>query len=237
MSERQEVIERLQAVSLGGGSREGLSNIARAVYEPHGGWTIGACGALRQRLISFLSETDEEALREAYIKGREDGMGMANAKDAQAEYLRGKNDGYDEGYDVGFASADDWCAQHEDAMAEHGWYRAVDMYKKPVLIGDMMQGMRSGGGWCEPFKVVRIDFNGHDWVAYEDANKGHLLSKCRHYHAPTVEDLLRDMHAKLDEVTALYVGEAIDSDERDSDEARIFAEYATKLRLAGSDAE
>ena len=42
---------------------------------------------------------------------------------------------------------------------------------------------------------------------------------------------LRDMHAKLDEVTALYVGEAIDSDERDSDEARIFAEYAAKLML------
>ena len=55
----------------------------------------------------------------------------------------------------------------------------------------------------------------------------------RHYHKPTVEDVLRDMHAKLDEVTALYVGEAIDSDERDRDVARIFAEYTSKLRLAG----
>jgi hypothetical protein len=58
----------------------------------------------------------------------------------------------------------------------------------------------------------------------------------RHYHAPTVEDVLREMHAELDEVTALYVGEAIDSDERDRDEARIFAEYAKRLTLAG-DAE
>ena len=42
---------------------------------------------------------------------------------------------------------------------------------------------------------------------------------------------------KLDEVTALYVGEAIDSDERDRDEARIFAEYAKRLMLAeGEDA-
>lgn len=55
--------------------------------------------------------------------------------------------------------------------------------------------------------------------------------KMRHHHEPTVEDVLRDMHAKLDEVTALYVGEAIDSDERDSDEARIFAEYAQRLQL------
>ena len=64
----------------------------------------------------------------------------------------------------------------------------------------------------------------------------HEFHEWRHRHTTTVEDVLRDMHAKLDEVTALYVGEAIDSDERDSDEARIFAEYAAKLRLAG-DAE
>jgi len=31
--------------------------------------------------------------------------------------------GYNVGYDEGFASADDWLAQHEDAMAEHGWVR------------------------------------------------------------------------------------------------------------------
>ena len=28
-----------------------------------------------------------------------------------------------ESYDCGYASADDWLAQHEDAMAEHGWIR------------------------------------------------------------------------------------------------------------------
>lgn len=132
--------------------------------------------------------------------------------------------GYNVGYDVGFAYADDWCAQHEDAMAEHGWYRAVDMYEKPVLIGDMMQGMRAGGGWCGPFEVVRIDFNGHDWVAYEDAKTGHLLSKCRHYHAPTVEDVLREFFSRY-----------VTTKPKDEDDA-IIAEYAAKLRLVG-DAE
>jgi len=124
MNERERAITNLMAVDLSGGSHEMLSSIAKAIYKPTcGGWTIGACQVLRDTLVNLLSETDEEALREAYTKGREDGMGMANAKDAHAEYLRGKNDGYDEGYDVGFASADDWCAQHEDAMAEHGWVR------------------------------------------------------------------------------------------------------------------
>ena len=27
------------------------------------------------------------------------------------------------GYDEGFASADDWLAEHDDEMAEHGWVR------------------------------------------------------------------------------------------------------------------
>ena len=39
----------------------------------------------------------------------------------------------------GFASADDWCAQHEDAMTEHGWYRALDADEKPICIGDAVE--------------------------------------------------------------------------------------------------
>lgn len=70
----------------------------------------------------------------------------------------------------------------------------------------------------------------YDWNHWLKENESLFKPK------PTIEDVLRDMHAKLDEVTALYVGEAINSDERDSDEARIFAEYAAKLQLRG-DAE
>ena len=143
MSERERAITNLMAVDLSGGSHEMLSSIAKAIHKPTcGGWTIGACQVLRDTLVNLLSETDEEALREAYTKGREDGMGVANAKDAQAEYLRGKNDGYDEGWDAGFASADDWCAQHEDAMNEHGWVRLPkDADGEPIHIGDVMDGV------------------------------------------------------------------------------------------------
>lgn len=35
---------------------------------------------------------------------------------------------YKDGYDEGFASADDWLGQHEDAMAEHGWVRKNKEY-------------------------------------------------------------------------------------------------------------
>lgn len=40
-----------------------------------------------------------------------------------ASHKDGYDEGFKDGYDEGFASADDWLAQHEDAMAEHGWVR------------------------------------------------------------------------------------------------------------------
>jgi hypothetical protein len=41
--------------------------------------------------------------------------------EAKVSYWQGAS--YKDGYDEGFASADDWLGQHEDAMAEHGWVR------------------------------------------------------------------------------------------------------------------
>ena len=39
---------------------------------------------------------------------------------------------WNDGFDDGFASADDWCAENEDAMREHGWVRAEDTVSLPV---------------------------------------------------------------------------------------------------------
>ena len=60
---------------------------------------IGCYGAMDYRTIDKLADMVEEAIQHEHESA------------------------YDEGYDAGFASADDWCAQHEDAMAEHGWVR------------------------------------------------------------------------------------------------------------------
>lgn len=178
---------------------------------------VSITGGLRRyiRLLADRWDSDKRELTEIA-----DHIDAAHEEAIQREH----ESAYDAGYDEGFASADDVLSREENGMLqEHGWYRAVDMYKKPVCIGDMMQGMRSGGGWCEPFKVVRIDFNGHDWVAYEDVMTGHLLSKCRHYHAQTVEDVLREF------------GRAWVEWEDGSPHDPI-AEYAAKLQLRG-DAE
>lgn len=121
---------------------------------------------------------------------------------------------------LGEQDRDGWVELPKDADGEH------------VHVGDVLTDdaeFKSEG------KVMRLMLEDDGWMA--GFGRGGWtkpsIHEWHHYHAPTVEDVLREMHAKLDEVIALYVGEAIDSSERDRDEARIFAEYAAKLRLAG----
>lgn len=137
---------------------------------------------------------------------------------------------YDAGYDEAMKSCENWAAGHEDEMAEHGWYRALDADKKPMRLGDKAEGMNG------TFTVHELKFTAGGCTTWDGVAMLTVhVDECHHHHEPTVEDMLREMHMELDKVTALYVGEAIDSDERGSDEARIFAEYAAKLRLAGDE--
>jgi hypothetical protein len=127
------------------------------------------------------------------------------------------------GYDEGFASADDWLAQHEDAMAEHGWVRLpVDVNDEPIRIGDVMEWPTTG----ETFEVVGI---GDGTLFYvEDGSEcadWTGASTKRHHHAPTVEDVLREMLDAWGELPSNATNEAI------------VAEYAKRLKLAeGEDA-
>lgn len=218
MNQRQEIIERLKALELEGGSHQMLSDICRAVAPgAKYGWTQGACDGLRLRLISFLSETDEDALREAYMKGRNDG------------------------FDRGFASADDWCAQHEDAMAEHGWYRVVDADKAPIRFNDDVEWELLGSGETESGRVVGIKI---DLIADRqncrvkvvrdsDFQTIELMAKNLHHvkpdePEPTVEDVLDEFASAYDRIGG--------EDEEHQKYLNLIAEYAAKLMLRG-DAE
>ena len=136
-----------------------------------------------------------------------------------------------ESYDNGYASADDWLGQHEDAMAEHGWVRGpLDKDGKLWSSGDM-----SDSNWGEIEDIAYEDgrwlIRGHDtsapWIPADSIG---------HYHAPTVEDVLREFAEKMNENLGMYTGEAIDADEWREADARTVEKYAAKLRLAG-DAE
>ena len=152
------------------------------------------------------------------------------------------NRGYKDGYDEGFASADDWLAWHEDAMAEHGWIRmpvnadkvpgriypmVVDANDVPIRIGDVMEW--SDGSTAE---VVGIGLDTFFYVEDgEDTVEWSRASDKIHHHEPTVEDVLREFAQEMNENLGMYTCEAIDADEwRDAD-AKTIAEYAAKLKL------
>lgn len=242
MSEKQEAIERLQALELrSGGSHEMLSSIAKAIYEPtHGGWTIGACQVLRDTLVRLLSKTDtapsgvsitdelralfdrytmrkdvydeltaiadridaahEEAIQreheKAYDAGYAEGMGVANKADMRAEYLRGKNDGYDEGWDAGFASADDWLGQHEDAMAEHGWLRLPKGADGEYIhVGDELQWADDTDPSVAKVSYLQLNPDGSWYLGIRSRGLCYAPDVLSHYHAPepdTWERIIED---------------------------------------------
>ena len=121
-------------------------------------------------------------------------LAIADRIDAEHEskvsYWQGAS--YKRGYDEGFASADDWLAQHEDAMAEHGWVRGpLDADGEMWRRGDMSD---SNWGVIEgiAYENGRWFISGHDmsapWVPADSI---------RHHHAPTVEDVLREFAEKI----------------------------------------
>lgn len=129
------------------------------------------------------------------------------------EYQRGANDGYD----MGFASADDWLAQHEDAMAEHGWVKMpVDAEGKPIRIGDVME-------WCDSGETLTVEGIGRDVLFYIDGENAEWTAarNKRHHHAPTVEDV-------LDEFANAVLG----CDNTEESVQRVIDDYAKRLRLA-----
>ena len=147
---------------------------------------------------------------------------------------------YKDGYDEGFASADDWLAQHEDAMAEHGWIRLPkdamaehgwirlpkDADGEYIHVGDELrdewheqnQGevqrlMLDHDGWWLKLKTSCERFYVHDFHEWHH----------RRHKPPTVEDVLRE-----------FAGRVCNSGHQCGlDAADTIAEYAAKLRLVG----
>ena len=108
----------------------------------------------------------------------------------------------------------------DENMAEHGWVRLpVDADGVPIHVGDWVY---VGDKKC---KVEAIASNAVYWWEYDGCHwvQAFMVS----HHAPTVEDVLREMLSKYDE---LRLGPSA------FDPFELMAEYAAKLRLAGEDA-
>ncbi len=119
---------------------------------------------------------------------------------------------------------DAWAAiDRSDEMAEHGWVRLPkDADGEPIRVGDELAGYGypNGGAYCKAIVgewgilAGEQDCNYQRWLLWS-------VDAVRHYHAPTVEDVLTKF--------------GIDWEHEDNceDRAALLKEYAAKLRLAG----
>ena len=134
------------------------------------------------------------------------------------------------GYDEGFASADDWYAEHADAMAEHGWVKLpVDADGEVIHIGDVVENLRED---LEPRLHHTFTVYGIQYRAYEQecslTQDGYptilyRASEVRRHHPPTVEDVLREFVTEFNR------------DDSELCDGEIIERFAKRLRLAGDD--
>ena len=86
----------------------------------------------------------------------------------------------------------------------------------PIHVGDVMKGEKVGGGFGEPFEVVGYIMSNGELEPMDEHKLPRKRKYLHHYHAPTVEDVLREFAYGLGvPVADSYVAAA-----------------ATKLRLA-----
>jgi hypothetical protein len=170
--------------------------------------------------MSITDELMEWARRNLYYKKRFDELtAIANRIEEAHKHAIGYVDDRD----------------HE-TMAENGWVRLpVDADGVPIRIGDVMEGIDKYDTLKKvKGKVITVSFesDGTADVAIQawnsDGKSWHRTyldsgaSVYRHYHEPTVEDVLR-------EFSCVLMGKR----EFDGDVTEAVAEYAAKLRLAG----
>lgn len=185
-------------------------------------------GGITDELRHFANEwdwldykADESARRLRAIADRID---AAHEEAMQREH--------ESAYDAGYA-------EHEDAMAEHGWVRLPKdgeapckqlsewIEKRGLITGPLdhdgelwHKGDMSASPWGEIGSIV---FDGQCWqVCGHDTSAPWLpADSLLHYHGPTVEDVLHSFICDVEE------------DVRD--EREIIAEYAAKLRMANNE--
>ncbi len=93
-----------------------------------------------------------------------------------------------------------------------------DMNDEHIRLGDELEYLGYDDIWRGPFKVNELWLRSSEWVAYFNHgiyDSDSLIARCRHHHAPTVEDILHE-----------FVDEWIEADS----EGDVFAKYVARLR-------
>lgn len=111
----------------------------------------------------------------------------------------------------------------DENMAEDGWVRLpVDGDGKPIHVGDVITHLPDGIKELAPETVKRIVLSKDEQRIVTEECSYSMPKFLRHYHEPTVEDVLREMCLEIDHRCERG---GIDYDE-------LFAEYAERIREA-----
>ena len=162
-----------------------------------------------------------------YVYTREQAEHLTAIADRiDAEHKKACDDAWDNGYEADYLGIEKWLTEHPQVMEHHGWIRLPkDADGEYIHVGDVMELVSYDE---DDRPVIRtVDAVGEQvFFAWSKENGRYAQYEAhayRHYHAPTVEDVLREF------------GKAWVEWEDGSPHDPI-AEYAAKLRLAG-DAE
>ena len=134
------------------------------------------------------------------------------------EHKKACDDAWDNGYEADYLGIEKWLTEHPQVMEHHGWIRLPkDADGVPWRIGDRTESGQT---------IQAMGLNKHGWHFVGTVNDIDP-SIHRHYHAPTVEDVLREFADKVCNSGHQWGLDAADT----------IAEYAKRLTLAeGEDA-
>jgi len=141
-------------------------------------------------------------------------LAIADRIDAEHERLcsRSRSNGYSDGFTDGFNDIESWVVDHEDEMAKQGRVRLPkDADDVPWNVGD-----RDEDGNV----VTQLRLSSDGWYAITDGPSAFHPEQRRHYHKPTVEDVLTEFGIDWEHESDC------------EDRAALLKEYATKLKLA-----
>lgn len=135
-----------------------------------------------------------------------------------AAHEKAMENSYRDGYQEGKRDGDDeWYEEHESYLEEHGWYQALDADGVPIRMGDEVYQVK--GGWVYTVESIKF-YPDHTTLSFGckhgyGCDSAHNI---RHYHAPTVEDVLQEFARRITGRECMTV------------RPDIIAEYADKLQ-------
>lgn len=187
MTQRQEIIERLNGLEMEGGSHAMLSAICKAVL-PHGdAWTLRRCADLRDRLVRLLGEAEQPKERDGRIT------------DELRHSIEGAEQLYGRKFPCLTAIADRIDAEHERALShaymdvsDSMWFRLPkDIDDKPIVEHAKVDWRDHAGTWHENVPVVAVC---HDGCYVMDGTVFcvHKSDIRRHRDPDTWERIIRD---------------------------------------------